>query len=696
MIPKPATLRLSYVILTITLTVILISSPVITVLSPSLLSPIALKVEFASATSSSENNDDNEGEEGEEEDQPTTDVTTDGEEEGVDGNSGDVQQEGADGEQEQFATVVGEICDDFEDNDGDGLIDLVDVEDCAPPATQGTITAPTTPPPPPPSVTNTTATNSTNNTLTASEITTTRELTTPPSTDEEASGIPTEEGNTVTDADGRPVIDLEKECDSYEELGIPPPPLGFGQPPDAKWYHCPPGVGVWVAPNGTSSLDATGGQGGGGQQQPPPSVTTTTDTDYALYPEGTEVNDIDINCDSFEELGYEPPPPEPGEPPNLKWFDCDGVSISVVPTGSTTTTTPNSGTGTVGGGQQQQQQQPNSASACPPQPTNYHTAQDLIIHVQLPPSSPSSQTTTNPCPTGESSSSSTAATPPSPQSPPTNATSQGQQQPQQQATGTSPDSTDSSTTTFPGGPTITTTENKGTAPGVETRFPDDTHIDRTPEGIMSVRIPYRTSIPGEGASIPVLEHIVIDYSPKDGISIDLPPEYPTIPLDYIRGVFIGPDNTVRTWDKYDNTYTYYNPDGSSITQKADGTGRVIKFSNPNDAAITSHQGSVTIQYPDDGPTITTTKKKGTAPGVDIRFSGGIVIHKSSKGTVEVGIPQWGSVNKLSTLFSPDGTIAKIGMGDLNVLKPDNTASTKKPGGTETTYNPDGTVTTSPK
>ena len=262
-IPQPA-LRISFIILSITLTVILISSPVIAVFPYSLLlSPIALRVEFASATSS-ENNDDN----NEEEEQPNTDATTDGEEE-VDGDSGDdvqeEQQEVQDGEEEeeqqeqqQLATVVGEICDDFEDNDGDGLIDLADVEDCAAPLTQGTVTAPTTPPPP--SVTNTTATNSTNNTLTASEITT------PPSTDDEASGITT--GNTVYDADGRPVYDLEKDCESYEELKIPPPPLGFGQPPDAKWYHCPPGVGVWVTPNGTSSLGTGGGEEeGGGQQQ---------------------------------------------------------------------------------------------------------------------------------------------------------------------------------------------------------------------------------------------------------------------------------------------------------------------------------------------------------------------------------------------------------------------------------------------
>jgi hypothetical protein len=324
----PPTVRVSYIILTITLTVILISSPVIAVFSPSFLPPMALKVGLtsASATSSENNDDDNNEGRGGEESSTTTDAMTDEEEEEVvDDNGGDVQQEDnteqqqqplssstqeqeADddeeggGEAQQLATVVGEICDDFEDNDGDGLIDLADANCAAAPLTQGTITAPTTPPLP--SVTNTTAaTNSTNNTLTGSEITT-RELTTP-STDDEASGI-TEEGNNVTTVDGRPVIDLEKECDSYEELGIPPPPLGFGQPPDAKWYHCPPGVGVWVTPNGTSSLDATGGGGevgqqglaqggevgqqglaqggevgqqglaqGGGVQAPPPTTTTT-------------------------------------------------------------------------------------------------------------------------------------------------------------------------------------------------------------------------------------------------------------------------------------------------------------------------------------------------------------------------------------------------------------------------------------
>jgi hypothetical protein len=224
-----------------------------------------LKVEFASATS--ENNDDNEGEE---EEQPTTDVTTDGEEEV--GGDGDVQQEGAteeddededggaDGEQEQFASVVGEICDDFEDNDGDGFIDLADTDCAAGPLTQGALTAPTTPQAPP-SVTNTTATNSTANTLTASGIT-------------------------------AGAYDLEKDCESYEDLKIPPPPPGFGQPPDAKWYHCPPGVGVWVGPDGTTGT----ANSGTGQSSPTqtadtiaPSIVAPSFTVEADSEEGTQV-----------------------------------------------------------------------------------------------------------------------------------------------------------------------------------------------------------------------------------------------------------------------------------------------------------------------------------------------------------------------------------------------------------------------
>ena len=150
---------LGIIIATITLTAILISSPIIAVYSPSMV----LKVRFTSAYATSENND-NDNNEGEGEDEPTTD----GEEE-VDGNvqeedsteeeqqqqqpSLSTQEQGEDedvGEEEQeeeqqLATVVGEIWDDFEDNDGDGFIDLVDA-DCVAPLTQGTVTmsAPTT------------------------------------------------------------------------------------------------------------------------------------------------------------------------------------------------------------------------------------------------------------------------------------------------------------------------------------------------------------------------------------------------------------------------------------------------------------------------------------------------------------------------------------------------------------------------
>jgi hypothetical protein len=74
----------------------------------------------------------------------------------------------------------GEICNDFEDNDGDGLIDLAD-PNCAGPATQGALTAPTTPQAPP-SVINTTATNSTSNTLTSGLIGLPSSPATPPPT----------------------------------------------------------------------------------------------------------------------------------------------------------------------------------------------------------------------------------------------------------------------------------------------------------------------------------------------------------------------------------------------------------------------------------------------------------------------------------------------------------------------------------
>jgi hypothetical protein len=180
--PQPA-LRISSVILTITLTVILISSSIIAVYSPS---PIALSGGFASATSENSGG----------EESNTGDATTDdGEEEkdrgdnvqGEDAGTEEQQeqllpspftqqgeeedQEGAEEgeEEEQLAFMGGEICNDFEDNDGDGWIDLAD-PDCgaaAGPATQGALTAPTTPPP---SASTTNATNSTINTLTSGLI----------------------------------------------------------------------------------------------------------------------------------------------------------------------------------------------------------------------------------------------------------------------------------------------------------------------------------------------------------------------------------------------------------------------------------------------------------------------------------------------------------------------------------------------
>lgn len=235
---------LSFIHVTVMLTVVLIISPFTTIIS----SPKVLKLEFASASSSSENDGES-----------NTDAATDGDNQqqgAVQQEDGEEEDDDQDGRTEElFATVVGEICDDFEDNDGDDKIDLAD-EDCAGPATQEAITAPTAQSPPPSASVNTTATDSTNNTLT--------------------SGLASA---------GRPAYDLERDCDTYEELGIPPPPPGFGQPPGAKWYHCPPGVGVWVGPDGTSSLDL-GGEGGSGVQQglaqrggvqaPPPNNTTTT------------------------------------------------------------------------------------------------------------------------------------------------------------------------------------------------------------------------------------------------------------------------------------------------------------------------------------------------------------------------------------------------------------------------------------
>jgi hypothetical protein len=233
-------LRLSCIVI-MTLSAILISSAVIAVYSSSPLAPMFLKVGFASATTSSENGEDDESN--------TDDATTDD-----GGEDGDEQQE-------QFATVVGEICDDLVDNDGDGWIDIEDVLDCAAPATEGALAAPTAPPPegppPPPTFTttpNTTATNSTGNT------------------------------------------------------GLGPATQGALTAPTAPPPEGPP---------------------------PPP---TFTDTNYVTYPEGIEVNDIDIECQTYEELGLDPPLPSPGDPPNLVWFDCSGVSIPVVPTGNTTST----------------------------------------------------------------------------------------------------------------------------------------------------------------------------------------------------------------------------------------------------------------------------------------------------------------------------------------------------------------------
>ena len=300
----PPTVRVSYIILTITLTVILISSPVMTVFSPSLFPPMALKVGLTSASATTENNDDDDNEGGGGEESSTTDAMTDEEEEEVDdnGGSGDVQQEDnteqeqqppssstqeqedddEEGGGQQFATVVGEICDDLEDNDGDGLIDLADVEDCAPPVTQGTVTAPTTPPP---SVANTTATNSTANTLTAAGITTS-----PPPQQQQDSPYIVEVCDNRIDDDGDGLADL----DDFE--GCAPP-------------------------------------------------STSSNTRY-MTPSG---NIVDVTgCTSFEEMGIEPGSPSPGDPPNLVYFDCDNITWGLIPLDSTTTTSTDSGTGTGG------------------------------------------------------------------------------------------------------------------------------------------------------------------------------------------------------------------------------------------------------------------------------------------------------------------------------------------------------------
>lgn len=57
----PLTLRVSYIILTITLTVILISSPVIAVYSPSMVLKVGFTSAYATTSENSDNN--NEGEE---------------------------------------------------------------------------------------------------------------------------------------------------------------------------------------------------------------------------------------------------------------------------------------------------------------------------------------------------------------------------------------------------------------------------------------------------------------------------------------------------------------------------------------------------------------------------------------------------------------------------------------------------------
>jgi hypothetical protein len=191
---------------------LLISSAVTVVLSPS---TTVLNVGHASATSSSEDNDGDGG-------SNTDDATTTGEEEDGDkteqqeenNQQQDVQQEGTeDGQQgqllpspftqeqedqdveaeageqeEQLAFMGGEICNDFEDNDGDGWIDLAD-PDCgaaAGPATQGALTAPTTPPP---SASTANATNSTINTLTSGLIGLPSSPATPPTTTTTPQGV---------------------------------------------------------------------------------------------------------------------------------------------------------------------------------------------------------------------------------------------------------------------------------------------------------------------------------------------------------------------------------------------------------------------------------------------------------------------------------------------------------------------------
>jgi hypothetical protein len=638
------------IITTVMLTVMLISSPTMTVFSSL---PMTLKVDFASASAS----EDDEEESG-------IDAATDGEE---NGGGNDEQQQGVQEkdaeEQEQFATVIGEICDDFEDNDGDGLIDLADA-DCTAPLTQGTVTAPTTTPSPPPSVINSTATNSTNNTLTASEITT-REITTP-STDE-ASEITT--GNTVTDEDGRPVYDLEKDCQSYEELGIPPPPLGFGQPPDAKWYHCPPGVGVWVAPNGTTSL-GTGGEGGqqglaqgGGvqgqqQQQQPnsPSSCPPQPTNYYYAP----ARIINVQLTPLPSQTTTPCPP--------------GESSSAAPPPTTTTTSEicddfvdNDGDGYID------------------YDDNDCAAPSTLGAITAPPGQQGEQ-------------------PPSP--PP-------QEEPGVEICDDFEDNDGDGfidlvdadcvapltqgTVTAPTTPPPTSVTNT-TATNVS--FPDGTNFTRRADSTMNVNVPY-------GAV--TADKALIDYHPNDGTIAIAYSGGPDVPIDSTSkagpnpytAILIKPDNTVTTLSKKDNTFTIYNPDGSTVTKKSDDT--VVASSTPDDAQISSFLGSTIIVYRGveldenglnkenkDGPTLEIVRTPdGVIHKVIFKFPDGTRISKSlaTRPYVSVSFPSPDPVYPRMIDFLSDGTIDKIGPGGTFVLNPDNTARALKPDGTWATYTP---------
>ena len=58
----------------------------------------------------------------------------------------------------------------------------------------------------------------------------------------------------------------------------------------------------------------------------PPS--TSSNTRYMT----TLGNIVDVTgCDSFEDLGIDPPPPSPGDPPNLVYFDCDNITWALIP-----------------------------------------------------------------------------------------------------------------------------------------------------------------------------------------------------------------------------------------------------------------------------------------------------------------------------------------------------------------------------